>query len=98
MNQLNLLLNRLKKYNLHKIKTIKVIKKEVVNRTLIDTDFVDKKIRIYIKDNIKKCYIIKYKYKNIIINLSYYCCNIINENLLKTIIKRIIFYGYNKYI
>ena len=91
MNQLNLLLNRLKKYNLHKIKTIKIIKKEVANRRLFETDFVDKKIRIYIKNNIKKCYIIKYKYKNIIISLSYYCCNIVNKNLLKTIIKRIIF-------
>ena len=80
MNQLNLLLNKLKKYKLHKIKTIKITKKQVINKTLIETDFVDRTIRLYIKDNIKNCYIIKYKYKNIIINLAYYCCNLVNEN------------------
>ena len=91
MKQLNLLVNRLKKYKLHKIKNIEIIKKQVVNKRLIKTEFVDNKIRLYIKDNIKNCYIVKYKYKNIIINLAYYCCKLIDKELLKTIIKRIIF-------
>ena len=45
MDELNNLINRLKKYNIHKIKNIKIIKKEVLNTVLIDTDFVDTKIR-----------------------------------------------------
>ena len=91
MDELNNLINRLKKYNIHKIKNIKIIKKEVLNTVLIDTDFVDTKIRLYIKNNIKTCFLIKYKYKNININLEYYCCKEIDNILLKNIIKRIIF-------
>ena len=91
MNELNNLINKLKKYKIHKIEDIKIIKKKVKNKLLIDTDFIDIKIRLYIKDNIKYCYLVKYKYKNIIINLEYYSCDLINNKILEKILKRIIF-------